>query len=550
VKQRATRFRVITHVLLGFALLLLGILPQAASHAAKAVKPKQQPRLDVIAVIDSSARNYDKTLANARRALATYVRSLPTGIRVGLVSFGQFPTVIRDLSTSKDGAVAALSQISAQGDQRFYDGLNLASEQFSAGLAIKRQIVVVSDGSDIGSTTRLEDVSSTLAVQGIRVDVLTFNSFDENPTALQALTSRTGGAVIPMNDSAALNDLSARSVEWSRPPAPPEIPKPSFYAKLLSSPIFLGVGLLLVFGALAAVMMMLTAPKPKGVDLVNAPVFTFDEKKAAPTAMAGIADRLATVADKAIEKQGKTGGLNVSLERAGINLRPGEFVVMCIGAAVVATVIGFVFRGFPGAGGFAFVVGVLGPRMFLKRKAKKRSAAFGEQLSDTLQLLSSSLRAGQGLMQAVDSVAREGDAPASEEFRRVVVESRLGRDLVESLKSMSARLGSEDFQWVIPAIEINREVGGDLAEVLDTVATTVRDRADIRRQVKTLSAEGKMSAYVLLALPIVIALMVRASNPAYIEELFHGTGLIVAGIGVLLMVIGGFWLFKLCKIEF
>jgi tight adherence protein B len=153
-------------------------------------------------------------------------------------------------------------------------------------------------------------------------------------------------------------------------------------------------------------------------------------------------------------------------------------------------------------------------------------------------------------MQAVDSVAKEGDAPASEEFRRVVVESRLGRDLVDSLKSMGKRLDSEDFQWVIPAIEINREVGGDLAEVLDTVATTVRDRADIRRQVKTLSAEGRMSAYVLLALPIAIAMMVRASNPTYIGELTHGTGLWLAGIGILLMVIGGFWLFSLCKIEF
>ena len=115
---------------------------------------------------------------------------------------------------------------------------------------------------------------------------------------------------------------------------------------------------------------------------------------------------------------------------------------------------------------------------------------------------------------------------------------------------MCERLDSEDFGWVIPAIEINREVGGDLAEVLETVASTVRDRADIRRQVKTLSAEGKMSAYVLLGLPVVIALMVKASNPAYIGALMVGTGLWLSGACVLLMIIGGVWLFKLCKIEF
>ncbi len=550
MKQRVTRFRVITHVLLGFALLLLGTVPQAASHAAKTVKIRPKPRLDVIAVIDSSARNYGTTIIDARRALATYVRSMPEGVRVGLVSFGQFPTVIRDLSTSRDATVAALSRITAQGDPHFYDGLGLAAEQFTAGLAIKRQILVVSDGSDIGSTARLDQIAANLAVQGIRVDALTFESFDQNPTALSAITARTGGGSLAMKDFAGLRDLAVRTTEWARPPLPPEIPKKSIYTRLLGSPVVLGLGLLLVFASLTAVMLVLTAPKPKPVELVSNLTGAFDEKKAGPAPMAGIAERLTTVADKALDKQGKSGGLNVLLERAGINLRPGEFLIISLMAGAMATAIGFLFRGLIGAG----IFGVLGtfvlPRMFVKRKAKKRSAAFSDQLSDTLQLLSSSLRAGQGLMQAIDSVAKEGDAPASEEFRRVVVESRLGRDVVDSLKSMANRLGSEDFQWVIPAIEINREVGGDLAEVLDTVATTVRDRADIRRQVKTLSAEGKLSAYVLLALPIAIAAMVRASNPAYIGELTHGAGLYLAGVGIVLMTIGGFWLFSLCKIEF
>ena len=545
MKQRATRLRVITHVLLGFALLLLGTVPQAVSHAAKTTKIKPQPRLDVIAVIDSSARTYGETIVSARRALATYVRSMPEGVRVGLVSYGQFPTVIRDLSTSRDATVAALSRISSQGDQRFYDGLGLAAEQFSAGLAIKRQIIVVSDGSDLGSTSRLDQIAGTLAVQGIKVDALTFESFDQNPTALAAITSRTGGASSSIKDFASLRDLAARTVEWARPPVPPELPKASIYGRLLASPVVLGLGLLLVFGSLTVVMLVLTAPKPKAVELVaqNA----FDEKKPKE---AGIAERLTIVADKALEKQGKTGGLNTLLERAGVNLRPGEFLVISGAVGAMAGAMGFLFQGMYGAIGGGLLGLFILPRKWLKRKGKKRSAAFGEQLSDTLQLLSSSLRAGQGLMQAVDSVAKEGDAPASEEFRRVVVESRLGRDLVDSLKSMGKRLDSEDFQWVIPAIEINREVGGDLAEVLDTVATTVRDRADIRRQVKTLSAEGRMSAYVLLALPIAIAAMVRASNPAYIGELTHGAGLVLAGIGIALMVIGGFWLFSLCKIEF
>ena len=111
----------------------------------------------------------------------------------------------------------------------------------------------------------------------------------------------------------------------------------------------------------------------------------------------------------------------------------------------------------------------------------------------------------------------------------MIVEARLGRDVVDAMKAMADRVRSEDFGWVVPAIEINREVGGDLAEVLDTVAKTIRDRADLRRQVKTLSAEGKFSAYVLLSLPVAITLIIRASNPTYIAALGHGKGGLYGG---------------------
>jgi tight adherence protein B len=353
---------------------------------------------------------------------------------------------------------------------------------------------------------------------------------------------------VPAADLRDVRLLASRTTEWARPPVPVLPPKPSIFSRILASKIALGLGLALVFGALTVVMLMITAPKPKKVALTD---FTPEPTAAAAaTAVTGFATAITGVADRVLEKQGKAKGLNVSIEKAGMVLKAGEFIVISLAiGAVLAAVVFFAYG--PVGSLVAFVMGAFVlPRKWLKRKAKKRATAFGEQLSDILQLLSSSLRAGQGLMQAVDSVAREGDAPASEEFRRVVVEARLGRDLIDSLRSMGDRLDSEDFGWVIPAIEINREVGGDLAEVLDTVGTTVRDRADIRRQVKTLSAEGRLSAYVLLALPIAIALMVRASNPEYIGELTKGTGLFVSAAGVLMMTIGGFWLFSLCKIEF
>jgi tight adherence protein B len=553
------RLRLATHVLLGFALLLLGVVPQAISHASKKKTDFAQnaPRLDAVLVMDVNSHNYTR-LETSQKALRKYINAFPDGIRFGLVTFSGPASEVQVLTSEKDKTLRVLSQQAAeQPESNLYDALDLARQSFNLGYVVKRQIVVVTDGNDTGSSISLDNLLQKLNAAGVRVDILKYDSAEENPLALTALTTKTGGTLTNLNRYDEITAMAGRSLAWATPP-PIVLPKkPGVVTNILSSPIAMVLGLGLIFGGLVVVMMMLTAPKPKKVSMVNALRGSSpgDPTAKPASAVSGLADRLATVAEQALDRAPKNGkkknkGINAQLERAAISLRPGEFVLIAIGLSVaLAAIIFFAYGPLVSIGALVFSLFIL-PGQFLKRKIKKRSAAFGDQLSDTLQLLSSSLRAGQGLMQAVDSVAREGDAPASEEFRRVVIEARLGRDLVDSLKSMSDRLQSEDFQWVIPAIEINREVGGDLAEVLDTVASTVRDRADIRRQVKTLSAEGRMSAYVLLALPIGIGMLVKASNPVYMNELFHGTGWVLTGIGSVLMIVGAFWLFSLCKIEF
>ena len=547
MRSTAHRFRAVTHALLGLSLLLLGAIPQAVSHAAVDTRPPA--RLDIYTVFDTSGRLYGRAFDNARSAASTYIRALPPTARVGVVNFGQFPTVIRDLSTNRDSTIAAIAAMKNEGDTPpLLDGVSLAADQFDLGTATKRQVLLVTDGKDEGSSTNIDELTLVLRQRNIRVDVLQIDTPEANPVTVDALSKGTSGSSVSTVDFKGLRLLALRTAEWSRPPAPAVAITPKLKDRLLSSKFTLYGGLAAIFAAVMGVMSMVTAPKAKKVRLTTD---TSSEVKKSVTPVSGIAEKLSIVADRALEKQGKTRGLNVALERAGLNIRPGEFIVISFGVTMVAGAIGWLaFGGVIGAAALGSFIGIFGMRFFIKRKAKRRSTAFGDQLSDTLQLLASSLRAGQGLMQAIDSVAKEGDPPACDEFRRVVVEARLGRDLIDSLKAMSERIQCEDFDWVIPAIEINREVGGDLAEVLDTVASTIRDRADIRRQVKTLSAEGRLSAYVLLGLPIAIAAMVRASNPSYIAELQHGAGLVLAIAGILMMVIGGFWLFSLCKIEF
>ena len=196
-----------------------------------------------------------------------------------------------------------------------------------------------------------------------------------------------------------------------------------------------------------------------------------------------------------------------------------------------------------------FLGGVL-PWVYLTYKAGQRRKAFLASLPDTLQLMAGSLSAGYSMPQAVDTVVREGKPPISTEFNRALVETRLGVELEDALDGIAARMQSVDFVWVVMAIRIQREVGGNLAEVLTTVSATLRERERLRRQVQVLSAEGRLSAWILGLLPVVFALYLIVVRPGYLEPLITTVfGWIMIGTGLLLLGIGGLWLRKVVKVE-
>jgi tight adherence protein B len=230
-------------------------------------------------------------------------------------------------------------------------------------------------------------------------------------------------------------------------------------------------------------------------------------------------------------------------------LRAGEFLVLVCSSVLAAFVLGSLLLG-PLVGLVVAGAVALVSQLVLRMKIGQRRKAFGDQLPDVVQMLSGSLRAGYALGQAIDSVAREAPSPAADELHRIVVETRLGRDLNESLRAAAERLGSQDFDWVVQAIEIQREVGGDLAEVLDNVAHTIRERTQLHRHVRALTAEGRISAYILLALPPFLALALSVINPEYMAKLTHGPGLVMALGGVVLMGVGAVWFKVLCRLQY
>ncbi|MGQ1839203.1 type II secretion system F family protein [Kocuria turfanensis] len=251
-----------------------------------------------------------------------------------------------------------------------------------------------------------------------------------------------------------------------------------------------------------------------------------------------------------LNRHGWTRSITDALDRAGLRLSPADFLVLVGAAGLVSGVLGFLIGG-PLLGLLLLVVAPLGGKVFLSLAVGKRRRAFAHQLDDTLQLLAGSLRAGHSLLRAVDAVSREAQAPTSEELARVVNQTRLGRDLNAALEETAERMGNEDFSWVSQAIGIHREVGGDLAEVLDQVGHTIRERNQIRRQVKALSAEGKMSAYILMALPFLVPGAMSLLNPPFFLPMFQnpiGWGLLtLAGI---MLVVGGLWMRKIVSFKF
>lgn len=298
--------------------------------------------------------------------------------------------------------------------------------------------------------------------------------------------------------------------------------------------------------ALLIVGYVIVAPGPAGIPL--------DRRRPAgapgPNALAQTTTKVTDLLDRFLRQRSGSGSRAAALEEAGVKMRLQDFTLMVIVSALVAGALGLVLGG-PLLGlGLAVVVPLLA-KFWLGFKAGRRRAAFADQLDDSLQLIASSLRAGHSLLQALASVAHEAEEPTAEEFARIINENRVGRELGAALDQAGARMASEDFVWVTQAIAINREVGGNLAEVLDGVGRTIRERNQLRRQVKALSAEGKLSAYVLMALPVGITGFLSYSNPEYLSKFTEGLiGYSLIGVAVLLMIVGGLWLRKVVSIKF
>jgi len=560
--------------------------------------------LEIVLVIDTSGSMRENGAIDAARAAAVgFLDRLPEDVAVGVVSFDDTPALVAPLGTDRDATRAAINGLTADGETALFDAMVFSSQLFSGGTT-DRQIVLLSDGGDTVSFNTF-DAAKAIA-SSIRTSVIELTSSEANAQVLFEFAVGGGGTMAQATDPETLgtlygdvaNDLLNRfrvqltaaatgevvytvqvdtaegvletstTVTVDTPGATTTVP---FEVTTLPKPDDLGgatpstagpepagelpaessglsAGLLRVLGFLAlfcgALLLLLLITGPRAARSQRlAKRNEFGPPQEQPE---GVVDRLSGAAEKAMGDTRYT-ALGEKLDVAGIPLRPSEFLLLWIAigavltialALILPTVVGLI------AG---LVLSPIIARSYLNGKVEKRRRAFVEQIPDLLQILVTSLRAGYGLPQALDLAATQIDDPARTELQRVLFEVRIGRDPGDALQAAADRMNSSDFNWVVAAMQINREVGGELAVVLENVAETVRERQRLRRQIRVLTAEGRASAYVMTALPFILAGALWLANRDYFEPFADHPGPMLIGMGLILIVIGWFWMQRLIK---
>ncbi len=580
-----------------------------AIGGAVASAPPEAARTAVL-VVDISGSMKGPGLDGAKKAAQAFLGAVPPDVKVGLITVSTAAALVVPPTTDRAALTKQIAALAAVGNTALYDGTLLAEK--TVGTTGSRTIVLLTDGHDDGSKATLAQAVAAAHDSGAALDAVSFgtaaaqveplrqlttasngrllttqNANDFVPAFRRAaediatqvlitaqvpapfagrsvtvsITARAGGSAIM--DSAAFKLTNAPTAPTKAASLPPSGPRDvAVSVGRFGTPRFLTLGVIAIFIGLLAVMTVLA---------FNASILDSRETRVRrrlsfytltgrgsraepqPTALgdSSVARSAVQLAGRLVVSREFDAKLGRRLEAAGVPLKPAEWIVVQGGAAIGLGVLFFLLgSGSPVAAILGVIVGLGVPVGYLVIKESRRSSAFLEQLPDTLQLIAGSVSVGHSLPQAMDAVVREELQPVSVEFNRALVETRLGMPVEDALEGISTRMNSQDFAWIVMAIRIQREVGGNLAEILNTVAATIRERERLRRQVRGLSAEGRLSAWILGGLPPVFATYLVLVRPTYIKPLFTDPiGIALLVLMIALMGIGAFWLSRVVKVE-
>jgi tight adherence protein B len=559
--------------------------------------------VDAVLAIDVSNSMRGPKLETALAAARTFVQGVPSTIPVGVVSFAQEPAVRSPVSEDRAAVELSVDSLTATTSQgtALFDTIVQASGMFSG--SGQHNVIVLTDGRCRANPTgngpctltgSLESAIQAAKEAGVTVYTIGLADSNANEGGLQELATRTGGryqAITPQDLQAVYaglaRELSHQFVISYRSKAPygvpvsveVELPFGSASTRFLTpglstltgqapaeagqsqptSPVTGDLAIAVIAGlsffAFLNLLVLLQALRDRRrregqlrsrlvADVSNHESTDPFEAPANPWIPGAIAD----AAERAVGSTRTANTLRRRLTQANWTLRVGELLAVVVAAAAAASAAGFFFFGPVGL--LLGSVGAIAPLTLLSSASRKRLSALQSQLADTLMVIASSLRAGHSFLQSLDAAAKEIGEPAATEFGRTMSEIRFGREVDEALDALVERIGSKDLEWTVTAIKIQRKIGGNLAEVLEGVAKTIRERETLRRQVKVLSAEGRISSIVLTALPILLAVYLSFVNPDYLRVLTNTrTGIIMLSSAIGLMVIGYLWMQKIVRLD-
>ncbi len=314
--------------------------------------------------------------------------------------------------------------------------------------------------------------------------------------------------------------------------------------------LLLVVGGLLFVGAIVyAVVGLVSKPKDELEERLGryAEGTRVAEETVAPAQQATIwAERL----DRELEKRGFAENIRTQLARANLKITVTEFMIGTGIAVIVLPGLFYLLRRSLVVLPIGIVLGFFGPRWYVSYLQGKRLRDFNNQLADTINLMVNSIRAGYSILQAMEAVAREMGPPISEEFARVVREVQLGLSTEQALSNLVRRVPSDDLDLMITAINVQREVGGNLAEVLEAINFTIRERVRIKGEIRALTAQGRYSGYLISFMPVALSLFIYLVNPSFIKTLFEDPcGWIMIGFAVAGIFFGFLIIRKIVDIE-
>lgn len=513
----------------------------------------------VILVLDASGSMQGAKMTSAIEVGQTFLTTVPAGIKVGLVTFNSNEVAVIPPTFDFKLLSDSLSAVVPDGDTALYDGILSAINSIGTGATAR--IVVLTDGDDTASKALPADVVAAIAKSQVSLDVVTVGDATKEVGILKEFSQAGSGRLLQTKDAATLADVFTQ-VLASAPPIPSPTVVPPTPEVIAPAPTQQANVDFVLMAQIAVTLMILLAGLVIGVRILKRRKRNRNLDEALETYVPsqvseGIEPNFQSDYEPSDQGNKKQKRLNLAptksqlfpsladkLDRAGIVISAERWVAYWIIAGLVLTLLlSFVADSIAVSLTFSVIASALIQNTLLKSRESALKREFEEQLADFLTIIASGLRAGLSFAQAVESAVGDGTGEIERQIRRALAEVQVGATLDAALLRVAKKMNSDDLSWTIAALRIQREVGGNLSKILDTASVTIRNRAELKREIRTLSAEGRMSAYVLVALPLGIFGFLILSRRDYVKIFWtEPVGIFMLSMFVVLVTAGWFWI--------